>query len=78
MRAKGPKKLKFHVGVKKCHFGNFSDRPGWPCPVSEALKNPSLDLKNSFVLSSYEFLAMLEGNIGKGPFFRVQSDEFTV
>ena len=29
-------------------------------------------------MSSYEFLAMLEGKIGEGPFFRVQSDEFTV
>ena len=33
------------------------------------LKNPSLDLKNSFCLSSYEFLAMLEGKIWKCPFF---------
>ena len=31
-----------------------------------------------FVLSSYEFLAMLEGKIWKCPFFRVQSDEITV
>ena len=31
-----------------------------------------------FVLSLYEFLAMLEGKIRKGPFFRVQSDEITV
>ena len=37
--------------------------------------------KNLFVLSCpnwAEFLAMLEGKIGKGPFFRVQSDELTV
>ena len=31
-----------------------------------------------FVLSSYEFLAMLEGKIGEGPFYRVQSDELIV
>ena len=33
------------------------------------LKNPSLDLKILFVLGSYEFLAMLEDKIRKGPFF---------
>ena len=31
-----------------------------------------------FVLSSYGFLAMLKGKIGKGPFFKVQSDELIV
>ena len=31
-----------------------------------------------FALGADEFLAMLEGKIGEGPFFRVQSDEFTV
>ena len=68
------KKIKFHAGVKKCHFGNFSE-----CPVSAALKNPSVDMKNSFSsFSSYEFLAMLEGKIVECPFFRVQSDELTV
>jgi len=35
--------FEFHAGVKKCHFGNFSE-----CPVSAALKNPSVDMKNSF------------------------------
>ena len=34
--------------------------------------------KNIFVLSSYEFLSMLEGKIWKCPFSRVQSDEITV
>ena len=29
-------------------------------------------------MSSYEFLAILEGKIGKDPFFRVQSEELTV
>ena len=42
------------------------------------LRIPLWIWKIIFVLSSYEFLAMLEGKIGKGPFFRVQSDEFTV
>ena len=31
-----------------------------------------------FVLSSYEFLAIMEGKNRKGPFFRVQSDELMV
>ena len=39
---------------------------------------PRWNWKILFVLSSYEFLAMLEGKIGEGPFFRVQSDELTV
>ena len=30
-----------------------------------------------FVLGFYEFLAMLEGKIRKGPFFRVQSGKIT-
>ena len=40
-----PKKLKIHAGVKKCHFGNFLEGPGWLHPISAALKNPLLDLK---------------------------------
>ena len=28
----GPKKLKIHAGVKKCHFGNFSVRAGLAVP----------------------------------------------
>ena len=27
-----PKKFKFHAGVKKCHFGNFSERAGMAVP----------------------------------------------
>ena len=41
-------------------------------------KIPRWNWKFLFVLSSYGFLAMLEGKIGKGPFFRVQSDELIV
>ena len=26
------KKIKLHAGVKKCHFGNFSDRAGMAVP----------------------------------------------
>ena len=44
----------------------FQTGLGWPCPVS-ALKNPSLDFKNS--LGSYEFLALLEGKTRNGLFF---------
>ena len=39
---------------------------------------PRQTWKIIFVLSSYELLAILEGKIGKGPFFRVQSDELIV
>ena len=41
---------KFHPGVKKCHFGNFSEWAGMAvlCPVSPALNNPSQELKNDF------------------------------
>ena len=27
-----PKKIKLQAGVKKCHFGNFSDRAGMGVP----------------------------------------------
>jgi hypothetical protein len=27
-----PKNVKFHAGVKKCHFGNFSERTGMAVP----------------------------------------------
>ena len=50
------KKLKIHAGVKKCHVGNFSEPE---CYVSTALKNPSLDFKNS---------KLLKGKVGKGSF----------
>ena len=31
MKSFGPQKLKFHAGVKKCHFGKFSRKRliGW-------------------------------------------------
>ena len=28
----GPKKFEFHAGVKKCHFGNFSQWAGMAVP----------------------------------------------
>jgi hypothetical protein len=37
-----------------------------------------LDLKNYFVWGSFEFVAMLEGKIGKALSFRVQSGKKTV
>ena len=40
-------------GLKSAIMAIFQRGPGWPCPVSTALKNPSLDLKNSFC---FEFL----------------------
>ena len=32
IKAFGPKKYKFHAGVKKCHFGNFSERAEMAMP----------------------------------------------
>ena len=32
IKAFGPKKFKFHAGVKKCHFGNFSEWAGMAVP----------------------------------------------
>ena len=55
-------------GFKSAILAIFQRGPGWPCPVSTALKNPSLDFKNSFCFVFYEFLAMLQGKIKKGLF----------
>ena len=32
-------------GLKSAILAIFQTGPGWPCAVSTALKNPSLDLK---------------------------------
>ena len=57
-------------GLKSAILAISQTGPGWHCPVSAALKNPSLDFKKKiFSLGSYAFLAMLEGKIIKGPFF---------
>ena len=40
--------------------------------VSVAIKNPSQELKNLFVLGSYEYLERLEGKIRDGIFFHVK------
>ena len=50
-------------GLKSAILAIFQRGPGWPCAVSAALKNPSVDLKNSFCIGADEFLAMLEGKI---------------
>ena len=67
--------FEFHAGVKSAILAIFQTVLGWPCTVSASLKNPSQII---FALGSDEILAMLEGKIRKGPFFRVQSDELTV
>ena len=56
-------------GLKSAILAIFQTGPGWPCPVSTALKNTCWITK-LFALGSYEFLAMLEGKIRKGPFFK--------
>ena len=53
----GPKKIKYHPRVKKCHFGNFSE---W---AWMALKNPSQELKKYFFLGTDEYIERLEGKI---------------
>ena len=63
MKSFGSKKFKLHAGVKKCHFGNFSERAEnrdgrallvWPSRI------PCWISKILFALGSYEFLAKLE------------------
>ena len=76
-----PKKFKLYAaGVKKCHFDNFQKGPGWPFPVSTPLRIPCWISKNLFVLRSYEFPAMLQGKIRKGPSFQglIWSGKITV
>ena len=46
-----PKKnLNYMQGLKSAILAIFQTGPGWPCTVSEALKNPSQDFKNSFCI----------------------------
>jgi hypothetical protein len=35
-------------GLKSANLATFQTGPEWPCPISAALKNPSLDFKNYF------------------------------
>ena len=37
-------------GLKSAILAIFPRGLGWPCPVSAALKNPSVDLKNYFCI----------------------------
>ena len=68
MKSFGSKQFKLPAGVKSAILAIFQTGPGWPCPVSTAVKNPSLDFI-FFALDSYEFLAMLEDKNRKGLFF---------
>ena len=73
-----PKKIfkLHHAAVKKCRFGNFSDRAGM---VSATLKKPSQEFqKFLFALCADEFLAILEGKIRVTPFIKVQSDKIAM
>jgi hypothetical protein len=60
-----PKKFKFHARIKKCHFGNFSDKALLVGPS----RIPHGISKILFALGVDEFLAMLEGKIREAPFF---------
>ena len=46
----GPKKFQIPCmqELNSAILAIFQRGPGWPCPVSTALKNPLLDLKKSF------------------------------
>ena len=48
------------------------------CPVSAAIKNPSMNWKIVFVLGSYESLERLEGKTREDAFLKVQSGKITV
>jgi hypothetical protein len=71
MKSFGPKNFKITCRGEKVPFWQFfrNGRDGHALLLSTALKNPSLDFKNSYVLGFYEFLAMLEGKTRKDPFF---------
>ena len=44
------KKSNYMQGLKSAILAIFQTGPGWSCPVSTALKNPSQDFKNSFCI----------------------------
>ena len=70
MKSFGPIFSYFMQGLKSAILAIFSNGPGWPCPVSAAIKNPSQELKtNIFVLGSYESLERLKGKIRDAPSF---------
>ena len=66
--------------LKSAILAIFQRGLGWPCPVSAALKNPSVDLKNLFALGADEFLPMQCWNakLERALFCRVQSGKITV
>ena len=66
-------------GLKSAILAIFQTGPGWPCPVSTALKNSSLEFNNSFCfgfvwIPSKCWKAKLE----RAYSFRVQSGKITV
>ena len=59
-----PKKISnFIHGYKSAILAIFQNGLGWLCPVRLALKNPSQELKNTFVLGADEYIEILEGKI---------------
>ena len=52
--------------LKSAILAIFLKGPGWPCPVSTAVKSSTQDFKIIFVLGCYEFIAMLEGKQSYG------------
>ena len=55
--------ITYMQGLKSAFLEIFQTGPGWPCPVSTAIKNPLLDFKNYFC---FGFLKMLEVKTRKG------------
>ena len=66
--------FEFHEGVKKCHFGNFSEGRDGHALLVQPSRITRWILKILFALGADEFLAMLEVT----PFFKVQSGKITV
>ena len=57
------KKLNYVQGLKSAILTIFQKLAyglDWPCPISVAFKKPSVELKNSFCLCSYESLKGLD------------------
>ena len=67
------KKFKFHPGVKKCHFGNFSEWAGMAVRALLGLVGPQESLTEiEKLFLSYKYKERLEGKIKECLFFYVK------
>ena len=65
IKAFGPNNFRFHAGVKKCHFGNFSEWAGMAVPSRIPRRNSNI----LFDLGAGKSLERLESKTRKGTFF---------